>query len=212
MKSGVLQQLAPDGRYRDVVRPPGVLLLSDIKRKSKPAKRNGAAALWDIGDGVFCLEFTSKMNAIDQDTLAMLKTALDHVKATGGKGLVIHNEGEHFSVGANIGLALFAANIGLWPMIEASIEEGQKTYRRLKFAPFPVVGAPAGMALGGGCEVLLHCAAIEAHAEAYIGLAETGVGLVPGWGGCKELLVRWATARKRPGGPMPPVIQAFETI
>jgi 3-hydroxyacyl-CoA dehydrogenase len=74
IENGVLQQLAPDGRYRDVVRPPGVLLLSDIKRKSKPVKRNGAAALWDIGEGVFCLEFTSKMNAIDQDTLAMLKT------------------------------------------------------------------------------------------------------------------------------------------
>ena len=82
----------------------------------------------------------------------------------------------------------------------------------MKFAPFPVVGAPSGMALGGGCEILLHCAAIEAHAESYIGLVETGVGLVPSWGGCKELLLRWWTTRGRPGGPMPPVIQAFETI
>jgi 3-hydroxyacyl-CoA dehydrogenase len=84
-------------------RAAGVLLLSDVKRAGKPVKRNGAAALWNVGEGVFCLEFTSKMNAIDQDTLAMLKTALDHVKSAGGKGLVIHHEGEHFSVGANIG-------------------------------------------------------------------------------------------------------------
>jgi 3-hydroxyacyl-CoA dehydrogenase len=208
---GRRQYLAVDGSYADVVRPPGVLLLSDVKLAGPPVAANGSASLWDIGDGVACLEFHSKMNALDSESIGLLRQSLDIV-AKRFKALVIHNEGENFSVGANIGLALFAANIGLWPMIEASIEEGQKTYRRLKFAPFPVVGAPAGMALGGGCEVLLHCAAIEAHAEAYIGLVETGVGLVPGWGGCKELLVRWSTARKRPGGPMPPVIQAFETI
>jgi 3-hydroxyacyl-CoA dehydrogenase len=151
------------------------------------------------------------MNALDSDSIGLLRQSIEIVGKR-FKALVIHNEGENFSVGANIGLALFAANIALWPMIEAMIEEGQKTYRQLKFASFPVVGAPAGMALGGACEILLHCAAIEAHAESYIGLVETGVGLVPGWGGCKELLVRWSTAAKRPGGPMPPVIGAFETI
>jgi 3-hydroxyacyl-CoA dehydrogenase len=212
IENGVLQQLAPDGRYRDVVRPPGVLLLSDIKRKSKPVKRNGAAALWDIGEGVFCLEFTSKMNAIDQDTLAMLKTALDHLKATGGKGLVIHNEGEHFSVGANIGLALFAANIALWPAIEDMVRQGQQVLKALKYAPFPVVAAPSGMALGGGCEILLHASAVVAHAETYMGLVEVGVGVIPGWGGCKETLARMATRPDAPKGPMPAVMQAFETI
>ena len=82
----------------------------------------------------------------------------------------------------------------------------------MKYAPFPVVGAPAGMALGGGCEILLHCDAVQAHAETYMGLVEVGVGVVPGWGGCKELTTRWATNPKRPGGPMPGVAKVFETI
>jgi len=125
---------------------------------------------------------------------------------------VISNDGENFSVGANIGIALFAANIGLWPAIEMTIAQGQETFQRLKQAPFPVVGAPSGMALGGGCEILLHCSAVQAHAESYLGLVEVGVGVIPGWGGCKELLTRWATSPERPGGPMPAVAKAFETI
>ena len=82
----------------------------------------------------------------------------------------------------------------------------------LKYAPFPVVGAPSGMALGGGCEILLHCAAVQAHAETYMGLVEVGVGVIPGWGGCKEMTTRWATNPQRPGGPMPGVAKVFETI
>ena len=89
---------------------------------------------------------------------------------------------------------------------------GQKVYTRLKYAPFPVVGAPSGMALGGGCEVLLHCGAVQAHAETYAGLVEAGVGIIPGWGGCKELLERNITRKAPPFGPMPPVIKTFETI
>ena len=127
------------------------------------------------------------------------------------KALVIYNEGESFSVGLNLGLALFSANLAMWPMIEETLQAGQQAYKAVKYAPFPVVSAPSGMALGGGCEVLLHCAAIVAHAESYIGLVEAGVGIVPGWGGCKELLAR-ATAHPKGHGPMPPVAQAFETI
>ncbi|MFO0003164.1 MAG: enoyl-CoA hydratase/isomerase family protein, partial [bacterium] len=125
---------------------------------------------------------------------------------------VIHNEASQFSVGANLGMALFVINIALWPQIEALVRDGQDTYRALKYAPFPVVGAPSGMALGGGCEILLHCDAIQAHAETYIGLVEVGVGLVPAWGGCKEMLIRHTAQPNRPGGPMPPVAAAFETI
>ncbi len=212
VETGALRQLAPDGHYVPVTRAPGVLLLSDVKRGGKPVKRNGSAALWDIGEGVFCLEFTSKMNAIDQDTLAMLKTALDHVKAAGGKGLVIHNEGDQFSVGANIGLALFAANIALWPAIEDMVRQGQQALKALKYAAFPVVGAPSGMALGGACEILLHASAVVAHAETYMGLVEVGVGVIPGWGGCKEMLARLGARPGAPKGPMPAVTQAFETI
>lgn len=205
------QYLTVEGDYANEPRAAGVLLLSDIKLASKPLARNGSASLWDIGDGIACLEFHSKMNALDADSLAMVGKAIDIVGKT-MKGLVVHNEGENFSVGANIGLALFAANVALWPMIEDLVGQGQSTYKKLKYAPFPVVSAPSGMALGGGCEILLHSDAIQAHAELYMGLVEVGVGVVPGWGGCKEMLARASANPKRPGGPMPPIAQTFETI
>ena len=120
-----------------------MLLLEDIKRRSQPVAKNGSASLWDIGDGVLCLEFHSKMNAIDLDTLAMVDKAIAIV-AKDFRALVIYNEGSNFSVGANIGIALFAANAAVWPMIEDTVAKGQKTYRKLKHAPFPVVAAPSG--------------------------------------------------------------------
>jgi 3-hydroxyacyl-CoA dehydrogenase len=211
VETGQLQYLGTDGAYHALKRAEGVLLLSDIKRAGKPILKNGSASLWDIGDGVACLEFHSKMNAIDPDTLDMVKKSVAHV-GKNMKALVVHNEGDNFSVGANIGLALFAANIAMWPMIEDLIGQGQAAYKAVKFAPFPVIGAPSGMALGGGCEILLHCAAVQAHAETYMGLVEVGVGLIPGWGGCKELLLRNQPGPKDPKGPMPPVAAAFETI
>ncbi len=210
-EGGCLQYLRVDGKYETVPRPEGVLLLEDVKRASKPLLKNGSASLWDIGDGVTCLEVHTKLNAIDPEVLTIIEKSIKIV-ASDYKALVVYNEGANFSAGANIGLALFAANIALWPMIEGLVEQGQKAYRKLKHAPFPVVSAPSGMALGGGCEFLLHSDAVQAHAESYIGLVEAGVGLVPGWGGCTELLSRLAADPKRPKGPMPPVIEAFETI
>ena len=208
---GQMQFLTVDGGYVDLKRREGVLLLEDIKRASEPVKRNASASLWDIGDGILCLEFHSKMNSLDQESLKMVEDAVKIVPKA-HKGLVIYNEGSNFSVGANIGLALFAANLALWPMIEDLVATGQRTYKALKYAPFPVVGAPSGMALGGACEILMHCDAIQAHAETYTGLVEVGVGVVPGWGGCKEMLTRWATAARAPKGPMPPVAKSFEAI
>ena len=211
-ENGTLQAFATDGAYHDVTRAAGVLLLSDVKRRSKPLARNGSASLWDIGDGVACLEFTSKMNSLDPDIMSMIGRAVSMGKKEAFKALVVHNEGTNFSVGANLGLALFAANIAAWGEIEGSVEGGQKTYRMLRDAPFPVVGAPSGMALGGGCEILLHCDAVQAHAETYMGLVEVGVGLIPGWGGCTTMLKRWATNKKFPKGPMPAVAKVFEII
>jgi 3-hydroxyacyl-CoA dehydrogenase len=152
------------------------------------------------------------MNALDPDILGLMGKAVSMGKKGAFRALVVHNEGENFSVGANVGLALFAANIGAWGEIEGMVEAGQKSMRALRDAPFPVVGAPSGMALGGGCEVLLHCDAVQAHAETYVGLVEVGVGLIPGWGGCAAMLRRWAEAPKAPRGPMPPVVKAFEMI
>lgn len=211
IEGGKRQYLGLDGDYHDVVRPEGVLLLEDVKLAAKPIMKNGSAALWDIGDGVACFEFTSKMNALDGETLKLLGEALQHV-AKGMKALVVYNEGSNFSAGANLGLALFAVNIAAWGEIEKLVAGGQQTYKAMKYAPFPVVGAPAGLALGGGCEILLHSDAIQAHAESYIGLVECGVGLVPGWGGCGEYIDRWAKSGLLPKGPMPAVAKAFETI
>ena len=209
--AGQLQYLTLAGDYRDVSRADGVLLLADIKRRQKPLARNMSASLWDIGDGVVCLEFHSTMNALNPLTLAMIKKAIRLVRER-FKALVIYNEAGNFSVGANIGLLLIAAKLHAFFVVRALVKKGQSVYKALKYAPFPVVGAPSGMALGGGCEVLLHCTAVQAHAETYAGLVEAGVGVIPGWGGCKEMLFRWFFDNKRPKGPMPPVIKAFETI
>ncbi|MEO3431263.1 3-hydroxyacyl-CoA dehydrogenase NAD-binding domain-containing protein [Pelagibius sp. CAU 1746] len=211
VKDGRQQYLTVGGDYADVERAEGVLLLSDIKLKGERLAGNGSASLWDIGDGVVCLEVHTKMNTMDPEVFKIIAKAVEIVPKD-HKALVIYNEGSHFSAGANLGLAMFAANVGAWPMIEDMVAEGQKVYTALKRAPFPVVAAPSGLALGGGCEILLASDAVQAHAESYIGLVEAGVGVVPAWGGCKELLTRYAQDPKRPKGPMPPVAAAFETI
>ena len=204
--------LGVDGSYHALRRAPGVVLLGDEKLKRERVAGNPAASLWDVGERVRCLEFHSKMNSLEAGTLEMIGTALKTVPAGGWAGLVIHNEGSNFSVGANLGLVLFAANMAAFEQIEPMVEHGQMTLKALKYAPFPVVGAPSGMALGGGLEILLHCDAIQAHAETYAGLVETGVGLVPAWGGCKEMLRRWTEFPQLPRGPMPPVMKVFETV
>lgn len=217
VEAGKLHFFGTDGKYHPVKRAAGVMLLADVKRASKPLLKNPSASLWDIGDGAICLEFTSKMNAIDDQIFAAMHAACDMIEGSDGtyKALVIYNEGSAFSAGANLGLALFAINIALWPQIEELVSGGQEAYQRLKYAPFPVVAAPSGLALGGGCEVLLASDHVQAHAETYCGLVEVGVGVIPGWGGCKELLNRYYEASRAPGaakGPIPHVKQAFETI
>ena len=209
--AGKRQFLTRDGDYRDVVRGEGVVLLEDIKLAGEPILRNASAALWDIGDGVAALEFTTKMNALDGEIMALIQQAIPIVEQR-YKALVIYNEGSNFSAGANLGMAMFAVAAGMWGEIEKLIAGGQQALKALKYAPFPVVAAPAGMALGGGCEVLLHSDAVQAHAESYIGLVECGVGLLPGWGGNGEMLDRMAKAPMMPRGPMPAVAKAFETI
>jgi 3-hydroxyacyl-CoA dehydrogenase len=148
---------------------------------------------------------------VDDKIMEMITTAIGVVQSR-FSALVLHNEGSNFSAGANLGLALFSANIAAWDQLAEMVANGQKAYRALKYAPFPVVGAPSGMALGGGCEVLLHCDAVEAHMESYMGLVEAGVGVIPAWGGCTEMLTRLAQSDHVPNGPMPPVTKAFETI
>lgn len=211
IENGKRQYFGTDGEYHDIERAEGVLLLDDIKLRSEPIIRSASAALWDVGDGVACLEFTGKMNALDNEVMKLIGKAIPIVQSD-FKALVIYNEGSNFSAGANLGLAIFALNIAAWSEVEKLIRGGQKAYKALKYAPFPVVGAPSGLALGGGCEVLLHADAIQAHAESYIGLVETGVGLIPGWGGCGEMLSRWEANKRQPQGPMPAVSKVFEIV
>ncbi len=229
VENGKLHFFGVDGKYHELKRPEGVILLRDIKLGSKPVIKTGSASVWDIGDGVLCVEFTGKMNALDDQVFEAYSQAIKMIGDGKGqyKAMVIYNEGAHFSAGANLGLAIFAMNIGLWPQIEELVTGGQKIYKALKYAPFPVVAAPSGMALGGGCEILLHADHVQAHAETYTGLVEVGVGLIPGWGGCKEMLLRYmederAAYDKATGGkrlwfspkntPMGAVRKAFETI
>ncbi|MGZ8189823.1 MAG: 3-hydroxyacyl-CoA dehydrogenase NAD-binding domain-containing protein, partial [Methylococcaceae bacterium] len=209
--SGKLNFVDLSGNYHPVHRNEGVLLLSDIKLQGPAVLSNPSASLWDIGDGVACLEFHSKMNTLDMDSMALINQSIAKVNSEFA-ALVIHNDGENFSAGANLGLLIEAIYRSDWPAVEQVILQGQQTYKALKFAPFPVIGAPSGLALGGGCEILLHCDAVQAHAELYMGLVEVGVGLIPGWGGCKEYLGRWLTLTQIPEGPIPPMVKAFETI
>ncbi len=211
IKAGSLHYLDKTAQYFPVHRAEGVLLLADIKLQTSPLLHNPSASLWDIGDGIVCLEFHSKMNTLDPDSLGLIQSSIELIKAD-YKGLVIYNEAEHFSAGANLALLMPAIIEKDLETITSIIRLGQNSYQALKYAPFPVVGAPSGLALGGGCEILLHCDAIQAHAELYMGLVEVGVGLIPGWGGCKELLKRWINLPKQPGGPMPPIAKCFETI
>ncbi len=211
IEGGKALYLTPGGDYAEIPVAPDAWTLADKKRGRERIAGNRSASLWDIGDGVACLEIHTKMNAIDGDVIALVAQAAK-IDKRGYKALIIGGDADNFSVGANIGLGLFAANLALWPVLEGGIAEGQSAYMALKYAPFPVVAAPARMTLGGGCEICLHSDAVQAHAETYMGLVEAGVGLVPGWGGCTELVIRATLNKKRPGGPMPPIAQVFETI
>jgi 3-hydroxyacyl-CoA dehydrogenase len=213
-RAGRQQQeyLAVDGKFAPIRRPSGVLLLSDVKRNSIPVLRNEAASLWNIGDGVVCLEFHTKMNTVDSLLLAFIRQAIHFVEISDRRylAMVVHNESHVFSAGANLALMRAALDSGDGAGLETFIRQGQETYQAVRFAPFPVVAATAGLALGGGCEFLLHCSAVQAYGEAGMGLVEPKVGLVPGWGGCTQMLGR--TLAKSGGDDVSSVIRLFEMM
>lgn len=212
IQNGKQSYLTLQGEYAAIKRAEGVLLLADAKLAAggKPIIKNGSAALWDIGDGIALFEFTSKANSIDPDLLTLLGKSLEVVKAN-YKGLVIGGDTDNFSVGANLGFMLYAANMAAWPLISDVIKQGQQVYMAMKYAPFPTVAAAHGYAFGGGCEMVLHTSHVQAHLETYAGLVEVGVGLIPGWGGCKEQLFRHVKGSPV-GGAMPGISKAFENI
>ena len=184
------------GGTKKVEEPMGVIILKSLKDAGREVERNSGASLIDLGDGVACCEFHAKMNAIGADLIAMLHKGLKRLE-TDFDALVIANQAVNFSVGANLMLVLVGAQEQEWDELHAAVKQFQNINLAIKYAPKPVVAAPQGMALGGGCEVSLHASRIQAAAEAYIGLVETGVGLIPGGGGTKEMLIR---ANERTGG------------
>jgi len=196
--------------YQPFPQKAGIWSLADKKLGNKPVLKNASASLWDIGDGIACLELTSKMNSVDMDVVGMIEESIEKVKKD-FSGLVIGSDNDNFSVGANLSLLLFAANMADWALISDIIKRGQHALIGLKYAPFPVVSALGGMALGGGCEIVLHSDAVQAHVESYAGLVEVGVGLIPGWGGCTEMLVRHLQGLAT-GNAMPAISTVFETI
>ncbi len=198
--------------YATLNRLKGVLLLSDIKKTNKPLKKISTASLWDIGDQITVFEIHSKSNTLDMATMDFLNQCIDIVSSS-FKAMIIYNEGDFFSAGANLGEALFLGNIGLDKEVEKNILlKGQEVYSKLKYSKFPVIAAPFNLALGGGCEIILHSNYVQAHIESYIGLTEAALGILPAWGGCKELLSRFSSNKKTPKGPMPAIIKTFELI
>jgi len=177
------------GAARKVEEPAGILILKHLKEAGRVVERNSGASLIDLGDGVVCCEFHAKMNAIGADLIAMMHKGLKRLDSD-FDAMVIANQATNFSVGANLMLVLVGAQEQEWDELHMAVKQFQNVNLAIKYAPKPVVAAPQGMALGGGCEIALHAAKIHAAAEAYIGLVEAGVGLIPGGGGTKEMLIR----------------------
>ncbi len=177
------------GKSAKIEEPAGVLILKSLKAAGREVERNSGASLIDLGDGVVCCEFHSKMNAIGADLIAMVHKGLKRLD-TDFEAMVIANQAVNFSVGANLMLVLVGAQEQEWDELHLAVKQFQNANLAIKYAPKPVVVAPQGMALGGGCEVSLHGARIQAAAECYMGLVEAGVGLIPGGGGSKEMLIR----------------------
>ena len=200
--------------YKPVNDPPGTIILKSVKERTGVVKKNAGASLVDLGDGVACLEFHSKMNAIGGDTIQMLKASLAEVEKN-FVGLVVGNQGANFCVGANLMLMLMEAQDENWEELDLMVRAFQGAVMSLRYSPKPVVVAPFNLALGGGCEFTLHADRVRASAELYTGLVEVGVGIVPAGGGTKEMTLRALDSIPKgvdDADPFPFVKRAFETI
>jgi 3-hydroxyacyl-CoA dehydrogenase len=177
------------GTRKPVEEPSGIIILKSLKDRTPVVQKNAGASLIDLGDGVVCCEFHSKMNAIGGDLVAMLHAGVNKL-STEFEAMIIANQAPNFSVGANLMMVLIGAQEGEWDELHMAVRQFQRVNMAIKYAPRPVVAAPHGMSLGGGCEIPLHSARIQAAAETYMGLVEVGVGLIPGGGGTKEMAIR----------------------
>jgi 3-hydroxyacyl-CoA dehydrogenase len=207
--------LAGRDRFRDGAVPPAgpdLQILKAARDRGRIVRRNAGASLVDLGDGVLAVEFHSKMNAIGGDTIQMLQAGVKEASANFA-ALVVGNDAPNFCVGANVMLLLLEAQEGNWDEIDVMVRAFQDATQALRHSSVPVVVCPAGMTLGGGCEIALHGDRVQAAAEAYMGLVEVGVGLIPAGGGCKELLARSMEHLPGPQADLLPAVQrVFETI
>jgi len=194
-----------DRAFREIVRPATGISLPLLKSAGALAENNSAASLIDLGDGIFCLEFHSKMNTIGAETLAMIHKSIRRAEQD-GIGLVIANEGGVFSAGANLMLIAMAIAEGAYDEIDLTVRSFQRAMMAIKYSKIPVVAAPHNLVMGGGCEICLHADAITAHAETYMGLVEIGVGLMPAGGGTKEMAIRAIELSEASGAELSPLI------
>ena len=178
---------------------PGLENIISLKSldKSSLVWGNKEASILDIGDGIINVSFHSKMNTIGSEILQALNHAIDLAEAGKYKGVVIANEGANFSAGTNVGILFMLAAEQEYEELEMAVREFQNTTMRIRYSSIPVVAAPHGMTLGGGCEICLHADKVIAHAETYMGLVEFGVGLIPGGGGTKEMALRFSDGLKQ---------------
>ena len=202
------------GEHKPIECPEGIIDLAALKEQGKVMASNASADLIDLGDGIACVEFHSKMNALDDQIAQILTKAVHEADTLGIRGLVVGNQGSNFSVGANVFMILALAGQSKWKELDATVAGFQETMMTLRHGAIPVVVAPHAMALGGGCETILHGDAAVAAAESYVGLVEVGVGLVPGGGGLKEIVRRASEwARQVPDGdPYPWLRRGFESV
>jgi 3-hydroxyacyl-CoA dehydrogenase len=186
-KTGVYSPQA--GAYQPIQPSPQLIVLREEKAAGKLIRKNAGASLVDLGEGVACVEFHAKMNALDDDIFNMIQEGLERVERDFA-GLVVSTEADNFSAGANLFMVVMGAQNGLWDQLDAAVRKMQAINMRMRYFPKPVVVAPLGLTLGGGSEISMHAARVVAAAELYAGLVEIGVGLIPAGGGTKEMLRR----------------------
>ncbi len=199
--------------YEKIPASPSLIVLKDLKQEGKLITRNAGASLIDIGDGVALVEFHTKMNALDDDIFKIFVEGLDRTERE-FEGLVVGNDADHFSAGANLFMVVMGAQGGMWDMIDEAVRKLQSLNMRARYFPKPVVVAPAGMALGGGSEVIMHGNRVVAAAELYAGLVEVGAGVIPAGGGTKEMVRRILNPpMKTPNvDPLPYLQRIFEQV
>jgi 3-hydroxyacyl-CoA dehydrogenase len=190
-----------------------LIILKEQKAAGKVISKNAGASLIDIGDGVACVEFHTKMNALDEDIFNMIEQGLNRAE-TDFEGLVVSTDADNFSAGANLFMVVMGAQGQMWDQLDAAIRRMQSLNMRMRYFPRPVVVAPAGLALGGGAEIIMHGSRVVAAAELYTGLVELGAGVIPAGGGTKEMLRRILNPpmRTKNADPLPYLQRIFEQV